>query len=253
MQIPSVSGMFQSKLGAVRSQVPAGLAGSFENIFASALGDDSSDDAGNVQELTIVPAAASQGTDGQAQGADASAADASQLTLAAQGGLTSAPQYYYTSSASSSNSLPLFIPASKVGALYSTGSVSSGALGQQIANYGKQFVGLAYVPGGENLQTGVDCSGFTQSVYKHFGITLPRSANSQSKVGVEVDPNNLQPGDLLFFKTADYAPVTHVEMYIGNGKVVQAAGKKWGVIISNLGKNWETKKHFIIARRMTGL
>jgi cell wall-associated NlpC family hydrolase len=42
-------------------------------------------------------------------------------------------------------------------------------------------------------------------------------------------------------------------MYIGNGKVVQAAGKKWGVIISNLGNNWEEKKHFVIARRMTGL
>jgi cell wall-associated NlpC family hydrolase len=258
MQLPSVSGMFQSKLGAVRSSVPASFAGSFESLYASALDDDQSDDSGNTQELTIVPdalAQASQGTaDGQTQDTDASAGGALQLVSSAQTGLTSTPRILYAASTSSSaNSLPLFIPASKVSAYTSFGAAASGSQGQQIASYAKQFVGLPYVAGGENLQTGVDCSGFTQSVYKHFGISLPRTANSQSQVGTQVDPDNLKPGDLLFFKTADYAPVTHVEMYIGNGKVVQAAGKKWGVIISNLGNNWEEKKHFVIARRMTGL
>lgn len=129
-------------------------------------------------------------------------------------------------------------------------SAGTAGMGQRIVDFAKQFVGTPYVAGGEDLTRGVDCSGFTQSVFRNFGIELPRSSYSQSKVGVQVDPENLQPGDLLFFKTMDYAPVTHVAIYMGGGKIVQAAGVKSGVIISSLGKDWETRKHFVIARRM---
>jgi cell wall-associated NlpC family hydrolase len=70
-------------------------------------------------------------------------------------------------------------------------------LGQTLSAFAAQFVGNPYVWGGEDLVKGADCSGFTQSVFKNFGISLPRTAYAQSKVGREVETADLQPGDLL--------------------------------------------------------
>lgn len=105
---------------------------------------------------------------------------------------------------------------------------STGTTGQAIANYAVQFVGNPYVYGGTSLTNGADCSGFVQSVYKHFGYSLPRTAASQAGAGTKVSVDSLQPGDLLF-----YHNYGHVAIYIGGGQVVHASNKKSGIKISN--------------------
>lgn len=113
-----------------------------------------------------------------------------------------------------------------------TTNVSSNKkLGTQIASYAKQFVGNPYVHGGTSLTKGADCSGFTQSVFKHFGIKLPRTASSQAKVGKKVSFNNLEPGDLVFYGTGG-SKITHVAIYIGNGKIVHAQTPRLGIGIT---------------------
>jgi len=114
-------------------------------------------------------------------------------------------------------------------------SAAGASLGQQIANYAQQFVGSRYVYGGES-PSGFDCSGFTQYMYKHFGISISRTASQQYRDnGVKVSKSELQPGDLVFFSHNGGVSIAHVGMYIGDGKFVHASTSKTGVIISSLG------------------
>ena len=75
-------------------------------------------------------------------------------------------------------------------------------------------------------------SGFVMSVYQKFGYSLPHSSASQANCGKKVDIKDLQPGDLVFYRHG--SRIGHVVMYIGNGKAVEAMGKKWGIVKSNL-------------------
>ena len=112
-----------------------------------------------------------------------------------------------------------------------TKTTNNSGLGTQIANYAKQFNGNPYVHGGTSLTKGADCSGFVQSVFKHFGISLPRTAKAQSQVGKKVDWNDLQPGDLIFYGNHS-TTVSHVALYIGNGKIIHAQTPSLGIGIS---------------------
>lgn len=105
---------------------------------------------------------------------------------------------------------------------------SAGTTGQAVADYACQFVGNPYKYGGTSLTDGADCSGFVQSVYKHFGYSLSRTAASQANDGTKVSVKNLQPGDLLF-----YHGFGHVAIYIGGGQVVHASTAATGIKISN--------------------
>lgn len=108
--------------------------------------------------------------------------------------------------------------------VYATGEGSP--LGKELANYALQFVGNPYVYGGTSLTNGADCSGFTLSVYKHYGVSLPHSANAQRNLGRAVDGiGNAQPGDLVCYSG-------HVGIYIGNGQIVHASSRKTGIKIS---------------------
>ncbi len=102
----------------------------------------------------------------------------------------------------------------------------------KIVNYALQFVGNRYVWGGTSLTNGADCSGFTQSVLKHFGIGIPRVSRDQANAGRAVKSSEMRPGDLIFY-TNSRGTVNHVAMYIGNGQVVHAASKKSGIKISS--------------------
>ena len=221
MHIPSVSSMFRSRAGTA-GLPPAGVSRTgFSNAYAEALGNGGPQANGTVQELTVLknPAKAAQ----------------TQTTIAVPKQASAISKAYGT---------PAYIPASSLQPV--SAADSDAGLADKVVAFAKQFVGTPYVPGGEDLNKGVDCSGFTQSVFKQFGINLPRSSYRQSLVGQEVDVKNLQPGDLLFFKTDDYAPVTHVAIYIGDGKIVHASSRKTGVIISKL----KIRDDFRIARRM---
>ena len=123
----------------------------------------------------------------------------------------------------------------------STGSSSSqsysspsGSDGQAVANYACQFIGNPYVYGGSSLTNGTDCSGFTMSVYAHFGYGLPRTAAAQMQGLSSVDLSSIQPGDLLFYRGRD-GSIGHVTMYIGGGQVVHASSSTTGIIVSSVG------------------
>jgi len=121
---------------------------------------------------------------------------------------------------------------------------------KQLLEDAKYFKGGKYVWGGTTPQ-GFDCSGYVQYLYNKHNIHLPRTAWAQSKRGKAIDRNNLQKGDLLFFLTDKKRgiPVTHVGIYLGDGKFIHAASKKKGIIISPIHNGYYSDK-FVSARRV---
>ncbi len=103
---------------------------------------------------------------------------------------------------------------------------SGSGTGADIANYALQFVGCPYVAGGTSLTNGCDCSGFTQGVYSHFGISIPRSSYAQSAGGDEVSFDQAQAGDIIYYGG-------HVGIYIGNNMIVHASTAATGIKISS--------------------
>ncbi|MPQ32847.1 glycoside hydrolase [Clostridium estertheticum] len=93
----------------------------------------------------------------------------------------------------------------------------SGASSSALISYASQFLGVNYVWGGTS-PSGFDCSGFTQYVFAHFGVDIPRVSEDQQNVGTLVSRENLQPGDLVFFGS----PAHHVGIYVGNGNMINA-------------------------------
>ncbi|MBU3074914.1 C40 family peptidase [Clostridium estertheticum] len=129
-------------------------------------------------------------------------------------------------------SVPAYTP-SRGGA-----TVSQGA----IVAYASNFLGTPYLWGG-TTPSGFDCSGFTQYVYAHFGISVGRTTFDQINDGVEVSRDNLQPGDLVFF--GSFANPHHMGMYIGDNNYIHAPHTGDVIKISALGRN-----DYVTARRV---
>lgn len=108
----------------------------------------------------------------------------------------------------------------------SSGSSYSGGSGSSVVDYATQFVGNPYVWGGTSLTNGADCSGFVQSVYNNFGVSLPRTSYEQQNAGREVSYSEAQPGDLICYGG-------HVAIYMGNGKIVHASNSRDGIKVSD--------------------
>ena len=106
-------------------------------------------------------------------------------------------------------------------------SVSS--IRAQLCNYAQQFIGNPYVWGGTSLTNGCDCSGYVQTIYKTYGVTLPRVAADQAKAGTVISQAEAQPGDLFFYSRGGY--IDHVAIYIGDGMVVNASSPRTGICI----------------------
>ena len=98
--------------------------------------------------------------------------------------------------------------------------------GSSVVDFATQFVGNPYVWGGTSLTGGADCSGFTQSVYANFGVSIPRTSYEQQNAGYEVPYSEAQPGDLICYGG-------HVAIYMGNGQIVHATNSRDGIKISN--------------------
>ena len=105
------------------------------------------------------------------------------------------------------------------------------SLRSKIVNYALKFVGNPYVWGGTSLTNGADCSGFTQSVLRNFGISVPRVSREQANTGKGIKSSDMRPGDLIFY-TNSKGTINHVAMYIGNGQIVHAASRRSGIKIS---------------------
>lgn len=103
-------------------------------------------------------------------------------------------------------------------------SSSSKVTGSSVVSYAKKFVGNRYVWGGTSLTKGADCSGFTMSVYKHFGYTIPRTSAVQRTAGRAVSSlAAAKPGDLICYSG-------HVAIYAGNNKIVHSANPRRGIV-----------------------
>ena len=100
-----------------------------------------------------------------------------------------------------------------------------------LVNFSKKFLGNPYVWGGTSLTKGADCSGYVQSVFRNFGISLPRTSREQARCGTAISASEAKPGDLFFY--AKYGRINHVAIYIGGGQVINASSPKTGIKISN--------------------
>lgn len=105
-------------------------------------------------------------------------------------------------------------------------------LRENIVNYALKFVGNRYVYGGTSLTNGTDCSGFTMSVYKKFGYSLNRVSRDQVYNGKTISRSELKKGDLVFYSNG--YRISHVALYIGNGKIVHASTPSTGILVSNM-------------------
>jgi len=136
----------------------------------------------------------------------------------------------------------------KISKYYKIGSAASG---KDIEILAKKYLGGKYTWGGTNPNKGMDCSGYTQFIFKKIGINLPRTALQQYKWsgGSKID-NKLKKGDLLFFNTDPKRglAVSHVGVYLEDNKFIHSASSKKGIIISSLDGIY--KKTFVGAKRV---
>lgn len=153
-----------------------------------------------------------------------------------------------------------FIPASEA-VKYDEWIASRKPDGENLVNTSKQLLGLPYLWGGTSFK-GVDCSGFTKTVYFMNGLVLPRDASQQVHIGELVDTSkgweNLQPGDLLFFgvpaKDGKPERVVHVGMWIGgNQEFIHSAGRVRISSMNPSATNFDEPelKRFLRAKRVT--
>lgn len=110
--------------------------------------------------------------------------------------------------------------------------------GQAVVDYAKQFLGNPYVWGGTSLTNGADCSGFVQSVFRHFGINLPRTSGEMRGSGQAVSYSEAIPGDIICYDG-------HVGIYAGNGEIVNALNRKSGIVMTSA-----TYTNIITVRRL---
>ncbi|WP_088225496.1 C40 family peptidase [Desulfosporosinus sp. FKB] len=110
----------------------------------------------------------------------------------------------------------------------------------------ESYIGTRYVLGGTSYR-GIDCSGLTMDAFKAGGINLPRTSTNQYKTGTYIPASRLIPGDLVFFSFNSSHTVTHVGIYLGNGKFINATSHK-GVTINSFSSYWW--KAYVGAKRV---
>lgn len=118
---------------------------------------------------------------------------------------------------------------------------SGKSLGINIVNKAKQYIGGKYVFGG-TTPAGFDCTGFTQYIYKQFGISIPRTTTAQATVGKSLSKSQLQPGDLIIFSNTYKEGPSHAAIYIGNGDFVHAANATKGIRVDSINSSYYSGK-----------
>jgi cell wall-associated NlpC family hydrolase len=105
--------------------------------------------------------------------------------------------------------------------------------GSQVADLAQQYVGSAYRWGGSS-PAGFDCTGFVMWVYSQFGVALPHNEAGQLASGPRIGAADLQPGDVLVFANTYRRGLSHVGIYVGDGRFVHAIDERHGVQLSDL-------------------
>ena len=133
---------------------------------------------------------------------------------------------------------------------HAASSSSATVLANKIEATGKKYLGVSYKFGAKSgITSAFDCSSFIQYIFKKNGISLPRSSQQQSKVGVRVSKSALKPGDLVFSDTNGDGVINHVSLYIGGGKLLHTYRVGIGVTVSTFkGSTWD--RRFVTARRV---
>ena len=98
-------------------------------------------------------------------------------------------------------------------------------LRNELVGTAKKFIGVPYRWGGSSRREGFDCSGLTMVVYQLNGLNLPRSSREQYRVGMPIKRSQLSQGDLVFFATSGGRRVSHVGIYVGQGRFIHAPGR----------------------------
>jgi cell wall-associated NlpC family hydrolase len=119
----------------------------------------------------------------------------------------------------------------------------------EITSYALSLIGVDYKFGGNSPEQGLDCSGLIRYVFQQAtGISLPRTAREQARVGESVAVDKLQPGDLVFFNTRRFQ-FSHVGLYIGDNRFIHAPSTGGSVEVVSLEKQY-WQKAFNGARRV---
>lgn len=114
---------------------------------------------------------------------------------------------------------------------------------QDLILKGLELVGVNYRRGGTNADSGLDCSGFVQLVFKDAaGLILPRTAHEQSQVGDNVDRAELKAGDLVFFNTMRRA-FSHVGIYLGDNRFLHSPRSGAEVRVEDMRQSYWVKRY----------
>ena len=145
-----------------------------------------------------------------------------------------------------------YVSAEYVNVIDPEAAENAATLGAQFAELAKQYLGVPYVYGGTS-PSGFDCSGIIYYVAKSMGYSVPRTATNQWNAGyTKVSRSELQPGDLVFFTNTYHSSkyITHVGIYVGDGKFLHASSPtSGGVIITPLSNSYYSSR-FVGGRRM---
>ena len=122
-----------------------------------------------------------------------------------------------------------------------------------LMNFVRPMIGIPYKFGGES-EYGIDCSAFSRKLYKYLGVFLPRTSRSQYRDDrfKDVSFEKLRTWDLIFFKKTLNHPISHVAIYLGNGKIAHSSKREGGVYITNLNKGSYWTKIAFAAKRLKG-
>lgn len=111
------------------------------------------------------------------------------------------------------------------------------AFAERVLDTARSLIGIPYLWGGVTAK-GMDCSGLTRLAYLSEGIMLPRDASQQALAGIEIQPEDVADGDLLFFASEKTGRINHVALYAGNDMMIESAGRvrlsavQWAKVVS---------------------
>lgn len=115
-------------------------------------------------------------------------------------------------------------------------------LREELVSTAKSFIGVPYLWGGTSSDTGFDCSGLTMTVYQLNGLDLPRLSQEQFNLGMPVEEKELQQGDLVFFATSNGPQVSHVGIYLSDGRFIHAPGMGKTICVDFMSSDYYVKR-----------